>query len=47
VFLTSAGDVVQPHRVAGGILAHDGDVVHGVTRLEKGVRYGLYVLRAR
>jgi len=28
-------------------LVHDGDAAHGVTRLIKGVRFGLYALRSR
>lgn len=34
-------------RRAGAVLAHDGDAVHGVTRLVAGTRYGLFALRAR
>ena len=41
------GTLLLPRRVAGAIIAHDGDVVHGVTRLDAGTRYGLYALRAR
>jgi large subunit ribosomal protein L40e len=47
VLLSADGSVVPLVRRAGAILAHDGDVVHGVTCLESGVRYGLYALQAR
>ena len=36
-----------PKQEAGQVLAHHGDLAHGVTRLEKGVRIGLYALVAR
>jgi hypothetical protein len=47
VLLSSDGRVVPVVRRAGALLAHDGDIVHGVTSLVCGVRYGLYALKAR
>jgi hypothetical protein len=47
VVLGPDGRLHRPARRVGALLAHDGDVVHGVTRLDAGVRYGLFVLRAR
>ena len=32
-------------RPAGSITIHEGDIVHGVTELESGVRYGLFLLQ--
>ena len=47
MFALASGELVAAPRRVGAILAHDGDVVHGVTRLSAGTRYGLYLLRAR
>ncbi len=47
LFAGPDGALVTVPRGAGRILAHDGDAVHGVTRLTAGTRYGLFVLRAR
>ena len=47
VVLGPDGRLHCPTRRVGALLAHDGDVVHGVTRLDAGVRYGLFALRAR
>jgi hypothetical protein len=47
VFALASGELLVPERAAGAVLAHHGDVAHGVTALEKGVRYGLYALVAR
>jgi hypothetical protein len=38
VFACSDGRLVHAHRRVGAVLAHDGDAVHGVTALVKGVR---------
>ena len=43
VFALPCGRLLVPERTAGAVLAHHGDVAHGVTQLEKGVRYGLSV----
>jgi ubiquitin len=43
VFALPSGRLLVPERTAGAVLAHHGDVAHGVTQLEKGVRYGLSV----
>jgi hypothetical protein len=47
VFLHANGEMEFPKRVAGGLVMHDGDIVHGVTALRRGVRYSFYALRAR
>lgn len=46
-YLLPSGEVRMADRVRGRMLAHDGDVVHGVTALTRGVRRGLYVLKGR
>ena len=38
------GTVIIPARPAGTVTIHFNDIVHGVTVLEKGVRYGLFFL---
>jgi hypothetical protein len=40
------GSVTMAQRRAGHVLAHDGDIVHGVTRLAAGTRYALFALLA-
>ncbi len=47
LFACTDGQLLTAKRRQGCLLAHDGDVVHGVTRLIQGVRFGLYALRAR
>ncbi len=47
VYALPRGELLVPERAAGRILAHHGDVAHGVTQLSAGVRYGLYALVAR
>ena len=41
------GQLLAPERVAGRVVAHHGDVAHGVTRHEAGMRNGLFALVAR
>jgi hypothetical protein len=43
VYVTKAG-LQCPSRPAGTITIHDSRVVHGVTMMESGVRYGLFFL---
>ena len=38
LFAGSDGHLAHVHRHAGSIMAHDGDAVHGVTQLVKGIR---------
>jgi hypothetical protein len=45
VFATAAG-LQLPQRPAGAITIHDNRIVHGVTTLESGVRYGLFLLKS-
>ena len=47
VYALPRGELLVPERAAGCILAHHGDVAHGVTQLSAGVRYGFYALVAR
>ena len=47
VYALPSGELLVPERVAGRVLAHHGDVAHGVTQLTAGVRYGFYALVAR
>jgi ubiquitin len=47
VYALPSGELLVPDRAAGRILAHHGDVAHGVTQLSAGVRYGFYALVAR
>jgi hypothetical protein len=35
---------VQPSRAPGSASVHDGAIVHGVTEMENGARYGLFLL---
>ena len=44
IFAGSDGKLLEVERVRGALLAHGSYVVHGVTRLLRGVRYGLYAL---
>jgi hypothetical protein len=45
VFLTGEGMVV-PRRPAGSYTLHEHSIVHGVTQMTRGVRYGLFLLAA-
>lgn len=49
VFATSTannvGRLERPSREVGSVTVHDNGVVHGVTPLVAGVRYGLFLLR--
>ena len=47
LFAHTDGKLLLAQRKEGCILVHDGDVAHGVTRLIKGIRFGLYALRSR
>ena len=38
LFAGRDGCLTHVHRRAGSIMAHDGDAVHGVTQLVKGIR---------
>jgi hypothetical protein len=43
VFATCKGFIV-PCRLAGSCTIHEGDILHGVTALQSGVRYSLFLL---
>lgn len=45
-YLTN-GEMVIPERPAGSITIHGNDIVHAVTKLHTGVRYGLFLLKKR
>ena len=47
VFALPSGQLLAPEHCAGCVLAHHGDVAHGVTQLWQGTRYGLYALAPR
>lgn len=44
VFVSHEGRLVVPQRDAGAVTVHSGPIVHAVTELESGVRYGLFLL---
>ena len=44
VYVTKRG-IEYPDRSAGSFTLHRNDILHGVTRLESGVRYGLFMLQ--
>ena len=44
VFLNSSG-IHTPVRKAGTVTIHDNTIVHGVSLLESGTRYGLFLLK--
>ena len=44
-YLTSARGLEAPHRAAGTITIHANDIVHGVSELTRGVRYGLFFIK--
>ena len=44
IFATE-GRLIVPNRSKGTLTIHDNKIVHGVTRLESGVRYGLFFLK--
>ena len=39
--------MTYPDRSAGSFTLHRNDILHGVTRLESGVRYGLFMLQKK
>jgi len=41
------GEFQIPKRPAGSITIHENDIVHGVSKLVKGVRYGLFLLKKK
>lgn len=43
VYACGSGELLCVSRVRGCGIVHDGDVVHGVSALESGIRYGLYL----
>ena len=45
VFLSDQGEVHRPERAVGSATIHDRSVVHGVARIKRGVRYGLFFLQ--
>jgi ubiquitin len=47
VFALPNGELLAPSRKPGCVIAHHGDVAHGVTQHMKGIRYGLFALVSR
>jgi hypothetical protein len=47
VYVTENCHLECPHRAAGTATLHNGSVLHGVTKLESGVRYSLYFLQLK
>jgi len=45
IYLTDDGNVVKPKRPPGSATIHDCTIVHGVTCIQSGVRYGLFLLQ--
>jgi len=45
IFATNDGVLYVPHRPAGSVTIHNNTVVHGVSTLRSGVRYGLFFLK--
>jgi len=45
VFATNDGALYVPRRPAGSVTIHNNTVVHGVSTLRTGVRYGLFLLK--
>ena len=43
----SQGKLHAPSRSAGTVSIHENDIVHGVSQLHSGVRYGLFFLQKR
>jgi len=47
VFLMHDGRIIRAPRLAGSLIAHNGDIVHCVSPLRSSIRYGLYLLKSR
>jgi hypothetical protein len=45
LLFVSKGILNAPERMTGTVTIHDNTIVHGVTLLESGVRYGLFFLK--
>jgi hypothetical protein len=45
LLFVSKGILNAPERMIGTVTIHDNTIVHGVTLLESGVRYGLFFLK--
>lgn len=45
IFARQDGTLVMPRRPLGSCTLHEGNIVHGVTALESGVRYGCFLLQ--
>jgi hypothetical protein len=44
IFALANGSLLRPEREVGGATLHNNGVVHGVTEITRGVRYGLFFL---
>jgi len=47
IFALADGKLLTPTRAPGCVVAHHGDVAHGVTQHMNGIRYGLFCLVSR
>jgi predicted 2-oxoglutarate/Fe(II)-dependent dioxygenase YbiX len=45
MYATEDGRLLLPDRKEGSVTLHNNTVVHGVTPLKEGVRYGLFFLK--
>lgn len=45
LLFVNKGNLSAPERMTGTVTIHDNTIVHGVTLLESGVRYGLFFLK--
>ena len=45
LYICNGGNIEAPERKTGTITIHYNDIVHGVTLLEEGTRYGLFFLK--
>ena len=45
VFICDGGKIIAPERPPGTVTIHHNNIVHGVTLLQQGTRYGLFFLQ--
>jgi hypothetical protein len=46
IYLTDSGIQIPSRATPGVITIHQNDIVHGVTELKSGIRYGLFFLKS-
>ena len=47
MFITGGGKLIVPKRIAGSFTSHNSFVVHGVSKHQAGLRYGLFFIKER